>query len=251
MLSKIGELRALFFRPYIKRKTIEGVTFDFLIGDTSGREWYDVGCTDPDWIEMRFVRDNIVGKGDVVLECGGHHGCTTILLSNWVGESGKVVTFEALPNNARILRKNMEINRLKNVLVEEKAVGVVTGRLRIGNTSNSFVMKSAFGTGLVVDSVRLDDYLDCKPTVLKVDVEGYEVEVLRGAGEILKRKPKLVIEVHTDALQNYNAKIKDLLDFIDITEYKVWIQWADNEEPVVYDGKTEIDRRVHLFAVPI
>jgi len=62
------------FTPYVKRKTIEGVEFDFWIGDADGRDWYDIGCSDPVWPEMRFVRDHIVRHGDVVVECGAHHG---------------------------------------------------------------------------------------------------------------------------------------------------------------------------------
>jgi hypothetical protein len=68
------------FKPYLKRKNVEGVVFDFWIGDRDGRDWYDLQCTDPVWVELRFIRDHLVGEGDVVLECGGHHGCTAVVL---------------------------------------------------------------------------------------------------------------------------------------------------------------------------
>src|ERR1041385_4462204 len=64
-------LRNTPFQPYLKRKNIEGVVFDFWIGDREGRQWYDLQCTDPDWLEMRFIRDHILSQGDVVFECGG------------------------------------------------------------------------------------------------------------------------------------------------------------------------------------
>ena len=75
----IYEIRNRRFQPYLKKKSIEGVSFDFWIGDIDGRDWYDLKCTDPIWIEMRFTRDHMIERGDVILECGAHHGCTTIL----------------------------------------------------------------------------------------------------------------------------------------------------------------------------
>lgn len=67
------------FKPYLKFKNVEGVKFDFWICGNDARSWYDLQCTDPEWVEMRFVRDRLIEPGDVVFECGGHHGCTAIL----------------------------------------------------------------------------------------------------------------------------------------------------------------------------
>jgi len=57
----------------------------------------------------------MVNSGDVVLECGSHHGYTTLLLASWVGEEGKVFAFEASRYNFKILTKNIEINQLNNL----------------------------------------------------------------------------------------------------------------------------------------
>ena len=60
-------LRNKTFKPYLKKKNIEGVVFDFWICDRDGRDWYDLQCTDPEWVEMRFIRDHMVSKDEVVL----------------------------------------------------------------------------------------------------------------------------------------------------------------------------------------
>jgi hypothetical protein len=83
-----------YTRPYIIRKSVEGVDFLFEIRDSHAKLWYDLYCTDPVWIEMGFIRDNLVHPGAVVIECGSHHGCTTIMLSHWVGPGGVVYAFE-------------------------------------------------------------------------------------------------------------------------------------------------------------
>ena len=238
------------FTPYVKRKNVEGVEFDFVIGDAEGRSWYDVDCTDPDWPEMRFMRDRLVRPGDVVFECGGHHGCTAILLARWVGPLGRVVTFEPHPGNAAIIRRNIELNAIANVTLRENAVGDKRGRIAMGNVSNSAVVRpSFFRRSIEVEAVRLDDFAHENPTLLKIDVEGFEVAVLKGATEILKRRPKLAIEIHTEELARYGATVGDVFACLDLEGYDRWVQWDDDAEPVPYDG-SPITSRVHFFAVP-
>ncbi len=236
------------FKPYLKKKNIEGVVFDFWIGDRDGRDWYDLKCTDPVWVEMRFIKDHLIGLGDVILECGGHHGCTTILLSNWVGAGGKVVTFEPSPANCAIIEKNIQQNELRNVSLERKAVGAEQGIITINDASNSSVTLS--GKGIEVELTSLDEYEHLNPTFLKIDVEGFEMKVLEGAKKILSTHPKMAIELHTDQLSHYGASVQDLFRLIDFENYKVWIQWEDGQQPEEYDMTTPIKKRVHLFFIP-
>ena len=249
-LGEAGELPQVAppFQPYLKRKNVEGGTFDFWIGDEDGREWYDLQCGDPDWMELRFLRDNLIAEGDMVLECGGHHGCTAIVLSRWVGPTGKVITFEALPANCDIIRKNIEQNGIDNIVLERKAVGAHEGSITVTPSSNSSVSLS--GGGIPVDMVSLDMYEQLHPTLLKIDVEGFEVQVLQGAQKILSRRPKLAIEVHTDSLQDYGASVEDIFRLIGIDSYRIWIQWEDGQQPEEYLPGTPITKRVHLFCVP-
>jgi len=237
------------FKPYLKKKNIEGVQFDFWIGDKDGRDWYDLQCGDPDWVEMRFMRDHLIRQGDVVLECGGHHGCTAILLSNWVGPTGRVVTYEALPANCDIIEKNIQLNGIRNVILERKAVGAEQGLIHINAESNSSVDFS--GGGIQVKLTCLDEYEHLNPTVLKIDVEGFETEVLKGAKRILSRRPKLAIEIHTENLPAYGTTVQEIFRLIHIEKYKVWVQWEDGQLPEEYNSTIPITKRVHLFCIPL
>ncbi len=236
------------FKPYLKKKNVEGVEFDFWIGDRDGRDWYDLQSTDPVWVEMRFIKDHLIKQGDVVLECGGHHGCTAIVMSSWVGAEGKVVTFEPSPANCEIIEKNIRQNALRNVILERKAVGAERGLITINDLSNSSVILS--GKGTEVELTCLDEYKHLNPTFIKIDVEGFEVQVLKGAKKILSTHPKLAIEVHTEALSQYGASIHDIFRLIDAENYKLWIQWEDGQQPVEYNMSTQIEKRVHLFGLP-
>ena len=245
----VSRFRNRNFKPYLKKKNIEGVIFDFWIGDRDGQDWYDLQCTDPVWVEMRFIKNHLIEEGDVVLECGGHHGCTAIVLSNWVGGAGKVVTFEPSPANCDIIETNIKHNELRNVTLERKAVGAERGTITINDASNSSVTLS--GEGQRVELTCLDTYEYLNPTFLKIDVEGFEMQVLQGAQKILSTRPKFAIEIHTDALSMYGASVQDLFRLLGVENYKLWIQWEDGQEPEEYDMRTPIVKRVHLFGVPL
>ena len=252
---------------YTIKKQLGDVTFNFFIADAEAKEWYDDSLSNEKILlsehpEFEFVRE-ISKSGDIVYECGTHHGLTAILLADWVGAKGKVVTFEINPRNAQIAQKNLEINNIKNVVLERKGLGSQETKLKIFDKSNasvtptnivstSWLKNFLYGTE-EAEIITLDDYAKSSsvaPTFLKIDVEGYETEVLKGATEILKTSPKLEIEIHTEILSRYNTSVKEIFDLIDIERYQAWVQWNDSEKPQKFDLQREIDRRVHLFAVP-
>lgn len=240
------------FSPYVVSKDIEGSTFDLLLGDRVGEEWYkDQNTLVP---ELKFMRDQMVRAGDVILECGAHHGFTTILLANWVGPQGCVVAIEASPSSARILKSNIELNGIRNVIVEAKAVSAQDDQITIFQGSNSAIVpdRQRWGT-LRVPATSLDHYAGLNPTLLKLDVEGYELQALRGATEILKRVPRLAIEVHMDLIRQYNGSADDIFQLIQKDRYRFWIQLGGDQEPRPYDGELLAEQhqaQVHLYGIP-
>jgi FkbM family methyltransferase len=261
------------FSPYVMENyQIEGCQFDFLIGDMDGEEWYrdnnlaanphpNIGRV---CLEMRFVKEKMVAAGDTIFECGGHHGCTGLMLSQWVGATGKVVSFEPNPDNIEIFSKNIAINQTSNLLLEKKALGRELGSLKIFRKSNGAIatnqllsvgtLKNFFYGVEEVEVTTLDSYArntNLHPNLLKIDVEGYEAEVLKGATEILRTAPKLAIELHTEILGRYGTSVKEILDLIDVSRYQCWVQWNLKDAPVPFDLQQEIDRYVHLFCIPL
>lgn len=240
------------FVPTTISKTLGGVTFDFRIGDVMGREWYTElsGLSN----EMTFLRNKMARPGDVVLECGAHHGLMTILIAHWVGPDGRVTAFEASPASAGILRENIELNRLQDrVTVEARAVGARAGSLKVSEESNSVPLIGRYEPGVMVAVVPLDDYADLEPDLIKLDIEGFEIEALRGATEILRRRPKLAIEVHVDMLRRYGHRADDLFEIVRPGDYDFWLQLGAGETPRPYAGESlnaqHMDQ-VHLYALP-
>lgn len=252
ILSEEDEMYLHRFFPYFIHKEIEGVKFKFFVGDTDGKIWYHLKATDPFWPEMKFVKDKIIRKGDIVFECGAHHGCTTILLSEWVGESGRVIAFEPNPSNFEIAKINISINNLKNVELINAAIGDVNGYVEMDITSSNSSVMSNEQPGKETSTVKCIslDSMDFIPQVIKIDVEGFEKQVLSGAEKILKTKPKLIIEVHAEQLQAYGTTVNELFNLINTVEYDFWIQWEDNISPVPYKFESPIFKRTHLFGLP-
>ncbi|OBF32955.1 hypothetical protein A5724_20180 [Mycobacterium sp. ACS1612] len=228
--------------------TIDGSSFEFHFGDVIGHRWYGGPSTRELSHENVFIK-RMIEPGDVAFDCGAHHGMTTILLGQWVGKGGKVIAFEASPHNAAILRKNIELNHLSHVRCENKAIAAHPGIVRITEESNTRVTPGQ-RIGKRVEAVQIDQYVDEKPTFLKLDIEGFEVDALKGAQAVLASRPKFMIEVHTKTLANFDTNVEQLLSLIDLDAYDIWIQWNDNEPPVPYDKTDRITDRVHLFGLP-
>jgi FkbM family methyltransferase len=244
------------FQPYIIHVQAEGEEFEFYVANEVGKEWYDLGRPDPR-AEMRFIRNQMVKAGNLVIECGCHHGFTTILLSRWVGSQGKIVAFDANPHNANIALKNMELNAITNVKIYSSAIGNQTGTLWITNASNARVTSAVLHGEVEVTATRLDDFLGGQtPDLIKIDVEGYELEVLKGLRLILdKKESNLAIEVHCDELRNYGATPNELFEFIGLEDYMCWLgigeQANESIQPFIVN-MTQIPplSRVYLFAIP-
>lgn len=263
----IWAIRKQKIDSYIIKKQFQDISFDFVIADLEAQEWYDSSSENqtqplPLNPEFQFIKE-LTEPGDIVFECGTHHGLTAILLSNWVGKEGKVVSFEINHHNAKVAKKNIDLNKINNVIIEEKGLGSQETKLKIVNKSNSSVTSSNINSvswlkNLIygvedVEIITLDDYAQEQSTVpsfLKIDVEGYESEVLKGAKKILQTLPKLEIEIHTEILSRYNTSVKEIFDLIGIERYQTWVQWDDLEKPVKFDLQQTIDHRVHLFAIP-
>lgn len=148
---------------------------------------------------------NHVRPGDTVLDVGAHAGYYTLLASRLVGAEGRVWAFEPEPRNVRYLRGNVEANGRANVRVEPSAVSDVEGSARFGAGTGSGTGRLTAGGEHEVRTVTLDGVCEREglvPTALKVDVEGAEERVFRGADETLRSaRPVIFLSTHGPELR--------------------------------------------------
>jgi len=249
------------FEPRIVRQHICGLKFNCIIADRVGELWYDnprheqISVTDAlalpleldrhaagDWKEMSIFRDHLVRPGDWVTECGCHHGLTTILLASWAGDRGFVFAFDAVPLNTVVARRNLELNHIDNATVCCAAIGGKTQLVNCFNESNVVVKSGSRINPASSVMVRLEDVAPERIDVLKLDVEGCELDVLESSANLLTRIPRLAIELHVDLLPA--GGVDRVL--ATLSGRALHVLWENGTfEP--YNNQT-LTERVHLFS---
>ncbi|WP_177217072.1 FkbM family methyltransferase [Pedobacter insulae] len=134
---------------------------------------------------LHFLR-----SGDTFFDVGANVGSYTLLASSVC--KAKSISFEPIPQTYDILKQNIELNKIVHLVqAENKGVGKEVGNLKFttnGDTTNHVLIGDDGNTAAVnVPVVTLDGYYpSSKPALLKIDVEGFETEVLNGASSILQ-----------------------------------------------------------------
>lgn len=163
---------------------------------------------------------DIVKPDWVCYDIGAHIGYYSLILAKLVGPQGRIHAFEPLPANARQVLFHVERNRLEKVVyVHPFALSDTTGRARfrgpvgrrgrgqgylVGVRVQKLTPDAEKFSEIEVEQRRLDDLIDRgeieRPNFMKMDVEGAELHVLRGARETLARaRPIIAAELHTVA----------------------------------------------------
>lgn len=155
---------------------------------------------------IRFnLVDTICREGDCVFDIGANIGDYTLQMAQRVGPTGRVVAFEPVPYLADTIRKTARINRHDWVEVLSLAVSASEGRsafsVERGNSGGSRLgKKDGDFYQIEVETIRLDGFMSRHPEidrldVLKIDVEGFEDQVIVGAADTLGRfRPAIIVE---------------------------------------------------------
>lgn len=170
-----------------------------------------------------------VQPGQLVLDIGGNVGQYAVLFSALVAPTGKVITFEPDQLHRTILRRNVELNRCSDrVIIEDLALSDTNGTHAFfsRNDQMSSLVRTGLGTNAtapdvnqqIVTTARLDYYMKLKKLSLadwvKIDTEGAEINILRGAGEILKSNGVIICELHPYAWKELGTSYEELLGLI-------------------------------------
>lgn len=152
---------------------------------------------DPDQGMIQYL----LKPGDHAIDLGANIGVYTRLLSNIAGPEGKIVSFEPVPGTFEILSHVCSSLGLSNVELKNMAVGSSIGsvsmRIPQENIYQASVVSSGTESAFSVALTTVDATTQSiDPAFIKIDVEGHELEAIRGANQTLQRcKPSLLIEV--------------------------------------------------------
>ena len=194
---------------------------DMSIDDRIAAEWYDKDWELPP--EIAFLSQMPIPQAGRIFDLGAHQCLIAMLLGKEVAPAGTVVSLEANRHNARIARRNLELNAIDNVEVMNALVSSTTGRGRADISFNSRARPGLGGlVGDQVATLSIDDLAQMRgfPDLVYMDIEGFEVEALKGAPQTLSRWCYWFIELHgDDLLARYGARNADILQYFDFQDF--------------------------------
>jgi FkbM family methyltransferase len=163
------------------------------------------GLLDHEPIVRDFLQSHF-HPGKVFIDVGANVGAYSLRAA---GRGMLVVAFEPNPENARVLRRNAEINNLP-VDLQEFALGSSTGDIKMSLTGPTSRITDE--DGVLVAMRTLDSFKLDKADLLKVDVEGHELDVIEGAVDTLRRlHPRIMVEMHHWVGAEKEAALFDIL----------------------------------------
>jgi FkbM family methyltransferase len=173
--------------------------------------------------EPEIRKEFFIEKG-VAIDVGSNIGMFTIFLAKSLNGNGKVVSIEIEKNNLKLLKKNVKLNNLGNVFVVGKGAyskrGIMELFLDEFGTGGHSLLKKEGAKKEVIEVDTLDNIIKelgvNRVDVIKIDVEGAELDVLNGAKGILQRgHPKIIFEALDD------NKRRNIENFLMAYDYKV------------------------------
>ena len=162
----------------------------------------------------KHLLEKEIQSGDTVIDVGANIGYYTLLFAKLVGKTGKVFAFEPVPENYKILKKNIEVNGLHNVIAVQMGISNITGTAKLykGKTAGSHSLiqsRYTLDETISIDVTTLDEYFeryDEKIDFVKSDTEGHDFNVLQGMPRILESGVKLMIEFDPYLLQETTSR---------------------------------------------
>lgn len=205
---------------WVSKNLFDGVTYTVRSGLNKGLRrrgglgWIPVDQVNP---EILF-RQTLDLKGKVVYDIGAFHGLLTIYFAR---HADCVVAFEPNSRNRKRLNENIQINCYSNVIV--RPYGLASKPSKAQMTYDPLEPGTAsLDTGIalgeeneVIELRTLDDEQGLKPPdFIKIDVEGFELEVLKGASRTLERKPDLFLEMHGADPEDKAKRVRAIVDHL-------------------------------------
>jgi len=204
---------------------------------------------------IRFIR-KVIKKGMVVVDVGANVGYFTLFLSKLVGKTGNVYAFEPTDYTYKILEKNIKINKLNNIKINQAAVTDRSGYVDFFEGPNNFDVYNTIGKRPIhyatkgihfrkkkVKAIRLDDYFReleiSEIDFIKIDVEGAELNVLKGMKGILINSKDIILLYEVAGLsKNFGYTNSDIFEFLKELGFKNW--YLDHRGCLVNVDSTEV-----------
>jgi FkbM family methyltransferase len=196
---------------------------------------------DPDMVDemQSFIR--LIQEKNCLLDVGAHYGIFSLVFT----KRADTVAFaiEPSPSTYKILRYHQAANQDCNLKPFQFALGASEGKLQMQEDGSHFVATSTVNTVAEkitdIDITTIDIFIrqqEIVPDVIKIDVEGFELNVLKGAVTTLSQNnPLIFLEVHPALLEQNGDSVEELVNFMSHLNYNF------------YDDKYKLIRNTVIF----
>jgi FkbM family methyltransferase len=238
----------------------DGLRVCLRLSNDLSKQLFIGGCYDPNEF---FFLGRFLKSGMTVVDAGANEGLYTLFAAQSVGPQGKVWAFEPSSREFDRLRLNVENNGLTNTRLFPYALADSSGERELLIADPEHAGQSTLGrfSNEVVRTVRqekvpvrrLDDLVSQEGLkrldLIKLDVEGAEVRVLQGAGNVLRQlRPLILFEVLEQALIHQESSLNELLELLHDAHYSLWRFDPGTGIPVPAASLTSVE---NMLAVPL
>jgi FkbM family methyltransferase len=227
-----------------------GLAFDARMSDDGS--WVDIFFLQYESPSLAPVLEAFLGSGSTFVDVGANIGIYTAWASRCVGSSGRVIAIEPVPATREHLERVVALNVLDNVRVVPKALGAGPGTVNLWVVPHASGLSSAIAPAdessarrVEVPLSTLDDELSSAgvfaPALVKIDVEGYEMAVLRGAVRTLAASdgPAVLFETQGDHLARAGVRFADIPGwFEDRFGYRLFALLPSGLQPIAPGATT-------------
>lgn len=195
--------------------------------------WPAVDGYEPD---VRTFIESYLRPGQTFIDCGANVGYFSVLAGRLVGQAGRVLAVEANPTTFRLLSDNLRLNSLPEgihcaltnepgdvTLHMSRTGGDVYSSLRPEGINRGQDVESFVVPGRTLDDVLLERKVD-QADMVKIDIEGAELDVLRSAPRLMeKHRPLIICEYGTNTWPSFGASSEQLLTLLKSRRYAVGV----------------------------
>ena len=231
-LHKTGLLK-----PKIVRKTVNGILYELDLGQLIDASIHYFGSFEENTANCLT---KLLKPGMNVLDIGANIGCHTLPMAQLVGPNGQVIAFEPMNWARKKLNRNIELNDFTNITVVDTALSEKPDKKKTRFKNNwpldhKHRPEASAEQLIVMDT--LDNYIDSnnlKVDRIKIDVDGYEYKVFKGAQDLLNDQKPIILTEFGYTTNRFGDKVEDMVDYLKEIGYEFFEERSLNiiEEPI-------------------
>lgn len=211
--------------------------------------------------ELRFLWQ-FLGPGMVFFDIGAYHGIFSLVAAKRLGAQGHIVAFEPSQRERRRFELHMRWNGVDGVRLEPYAVSSSSEPLKFFTVTSGFTTMNSLRrppvddplSEMIVEAVSLDRYLEDRKInrldLMKIDVEGGEIEAFRGSRHVLQViRPVVICELLDWVARAWGHAARDIVRFLQEHEYE-WFDFRDDGTICRHEARGEYRDAQNYLAVP-